>query len=153
MLFSITRCKYIANLRYSQIYHEKISNKSDIFSTIKCFVSDNFVIMKIIENIKEIRINKGIPQKALADALSVDNAVISNIENGKRELKVAELENIANCLGVEVIDLFTYPEKYVPSGKRHEDVEAILQIRLKDEKKIEILRSVFGDKNYEILNK
>ena len=68
--------------------------------------------MKIIENIKEIRINKGIPQKALADALSVDNAVISNIENGKRELKVAELENIANCLGVEVIDLFTYPEKY-----------------------------------------
>lgn len=109
--------------------------------------------MKIIENIKEIRINKGIPQKALADALSVDNAVISNIENGKRELKVAELENIANCLGVEVIDLFTYPEKYVPSGKQHEDVEAVLQIRLKDEKKIEILRSVFGDKNYEILNK
>lgn len=109
--------------------------------------------MKIIDNIKEIRINKGIPQKALADALSVDNAVISNIENGKRELKVAELENIANCLGVDVIDLFTYPEKYVPSGKRHEDVEAILQIRLKDEKKIEILRSVFGDKNYEILNK
>ena len=106
-----------------------------------------------IENIKEIRINKGIPQKALADALSVDNAVISNIENGKRELKVAELENIANCLGVEVIDLFTYPEKYVPSGKQHEDVEAVLQIRLKDEKKIEILRSIFGDKNYEILNK
>ena len=63
--------------------------------------------MKIIENIKEIRINKGIPQKALADALSVDNAVISNIENGKRELKVAELEYIANCLGVDVIDLFT----------------------------------------------
>ena len=109
--------------------------------------------MKIIENIKEIRINKGIPQKALADALSVDNAVISNIENGKRELKVAELENIANCLGVEVIDLFTCPEKYVPSGKQHEDVEAVLQIRLKDEKKIEILRSIFGDKNYEILNK
>lgn len=140
-------------MRYSQIYYEKLSNKNDIFSTNKCFVSDNFVIMKIIENIKEIRINKGIPQKALADALSVDNAVISNIENGKRELKVAELENIANCLGVEVIDLFTYPEKYIPSGKQHEDVEAILQIRLKDEKKIEILRSVFGDKNYEILNK
>ena len=140
-------------MRISQINHEILSNKSDIFSIIKCLISDNFVYMKIIENIKEIRINKGIPQKALADALSVDNAVISNIENGKRELKVAELENIANCLGVEVIDLFTYPEKYVPSGKQHEDVEAVLQIRLKDEKKIEILRSVFGDKNYEILSK
>lgn len=140
-------------MRISQINYEILSNKNDIFSIIKCLISDNFVYMKIIENIKEIRINKGIPQKALADALSVDNAVISNIENGKRELKVAELENIANCLGVEVIDLFTYPEKYVPSGKQHEDVEAVLQIRLKDEKKIEILRSVFGDKNYEILSK
>lgn len=109
--------------------------------------------MKIIENMKRIRIDKGIPQKALADALSVDNAVISNIENGKRELKVSELEKISNCLKVDVIDLFTYPEKYVPSGKEHEDLEAVLQIKLKNEKKTEILRSIFGDKNFEILNK
>ena len=67
------------------------------------------MIMKAIENIKKIRLDKGIPQKKIADALNLDNAVVSNIENGKRELKVSELEIIANCLEVSIIDLFTYP--------------------------------------------
>lgn len=113
----------------------------------------NFVIMKVIENIKRIRLEKGIPQKLLADALSVDDSVISNIEKDKRELKVSELEIIAKCLGVEVIDLFTYPQKYVPEGKEPDDVEAVLQIRLKKNKKEQILKLVFGDNNLEILNR
>lgn len=113
----------------------------------------NFVIMKVIENIRKIRVEKGIPQKLLADALSVDDSVISNIENDKRELKVSELEIIASCLGVEVIDLFTYPQKYVPEGKEPDDVEAVLQIRLKKDRKEQVLKLVFGDNNLEILNK
>lgn len=114
----------------------------------------NFVKMKVIENIKKIRLEKkGIPQKLLADALSVDDSVISNIEKGKRELKVSELEIIASCLGVEVIDLFTYPQKYVPDGKEPEDIEAVLQIRLKKDRKEQVLRLVFGDNNLEILNR
>lgn len=113
----------------------------------------NFVIMKVIENIKRIRLEKGIPQKLLADALSVDDSVISNIEKGKRELKVSELEIIAKCLGVEVIDLFTYPQKYVPEGKEPDDIEAILQIRLKKDRKEQVLKLVFGDNNLEILNR
>lgn len=113
----------------------------------------NFVKMKVIENIKKIRLEKGIPQKLLADALSVDDSVISNIEKGKRELKVSELEIIASCLSVEVIDLFTYPQKYVPDGKEPEDIEAVLQIRLKKDRKEQVLRLVFGDNNLEILNR
>ena len=60
--------------------------------------------MNVIQNIKALRLEKGIPQKILSDALNVDVAVISNIENGKRELKVIELEIIANCLNVRVIE-------------------------------------------------
>ncbi len=41
--------------------------------------------MNAIDNIKKIRLEHGIPQKKIADALNLDNAVISNIENGKRE--------------------------------------------------------------------
>ena len=112
-----------------------------------------FINEQFHKRLAELRTQADVSARDMSLSLGQSESYISNIENGKRELKVAELENIANCLGVDVIDLFTYPEKYVPSGKRHEDVEAILQIRLKDEKKIEILRSVFGDKNYEILNK
>ncbi|MGR4859582.1 helix-turn-helix domain-containing protein [Bacteroides pyogenes] len=112
--------------------------------------------MNIVDNIKEIRLNKGIGQKLLADALNVDTAVISNIETGKRELKVSELEIISSCLGVEVIDLFTYPHKYVNRDTLLADgepVEAILQIKLGRDKKEQVLKVVFGDNNLEILNK
>lgn len=109
--------------------------------------------MNVIENIKKIRIEKGVTQEVLADALSVDNSVLSNIERGKRELKVSELEIIANCLGVRVIDLFTWPVRYVELGCENDNVEAVLQIKLKKDRKEQVLKLVFGDNNLEILNK
>lgn len=67
----------------------------------------------VVSNIKSIRIDKGITQEVLADALGVDTAVISNLEKGKRDLKVKELDVISKCLKVDVLYLFTYPKKYV----------------------------------------
>lgn len=69
--------------------------------------------MDVVANIKALRIEKGITQEVLADALEVDTAVISNIEKGKRDLKVKELEKIAKCLKEDVLYLFTYPKRYV----------------------------------------
>ena len=69
--------------------------------------------MNVVQNIKEIRTAKGINQDVIAEALSVDIAVISKIENGKRELKVNELSKISNCLGVDILYLFTYPKVFV----------------------------------------
>lgn len=66
--------------------------------------------MDIYKNIREIRLQKGINQQALADALNLDVAVISNIEKGKRDLRVKELEIISNVLGLTVVDLLTYPQ-------------------------------------------
>ena len=110
--------------------------------------------MNIAENIREIRLQKSINQQLIADALNVDVAVISNIEKGKRDLKVKELEIISNVLGISVIDLITYPKKYVEKNSSEEEpVEAILQIKLKRDKKEQVLKLVFGDNNIEILNK
>lgn len=71
----------------------------------------------IVENIKQIRLEKRITQEVLADALGVDTAVISNIEKGKRELKVSELEIISNCLRVDMLYLITYPDVYVKKSE------------------------------------
>lgn len=110
--------------------------------------------MDIIKNIREIRTQKGLNQSVIADALNVDTAVVSNIENGKRELKVSELEKIANALKVSVIDLLTYPKIYVEATSSvAEPIEAILQIRLRKDKKEQVLKLVFGENNLEILNK
>ncbi len=112
--------------------------------------------MNIIKNIKSIRIQKGITQDVIADALGVDNSVISNIENGRRELKVKELEIIARCLKEDVIYLFTYPQRYVCVDELKDsstDIKAIVQIELKKEKKDQVLKLIFGENNLEILNK
>ena len=110
--------------------------------------------MEIFEALKEIRLKKAINQQVIADALNVDVAVVSNIEKGKRDLRVRELEIIAKALGVPVIDLFTYPQKYVKANnKEEEQIEAVLQIKLRKDKKDQVLKLVFGENNIEILNK
>jgi len=69
--------------------------------------------MDAIKNIKIIRDQKGFSQEVIANAMGVDNAVVSNIETGKRKLKFDEVEVIANALEINMIDLITYPEVYV----------------------------------------
>lgn len=110
--------------------------------------------MQIHKNIREIRQQKAISQKLIADALNADISVVSNIENGKRELRVCELEAIANVLGMSVVDLITYPKKYIEASAIDESpIEAVLQIRLRKDKKDQVLKLIFGDNNIEILNK
>ena len=114
----------------------------------------NFTYMEIYEAIREIRLQKSINQQLIADALNLDVAVVSNIEKGKRDLRVKELEKISNVLGMSVIDLFTYPDKYVKLSQNDDDqVEAVLQIKLRKDKKDQVLKLVFGENNIEILNK
>ena len=110
--------------------------------------------MNLAKNIRLIREEKGLNQRVISDALGLDTAVASNIESGKRELKVKELEIIAKALDVDVLYLLTYPEEYVKkSEKTKEPLEAILQIRLQADKKDQVLKLVFGENNLEILNK
>lgn len=69
--------------------------------------------MDVVANIKKIRIEKGLKQEVLAEALNIDVSNYSRMESGKHDLKVSQLVHIANALHVSIIDLFTYPEKYV----------------------------------------
>jgi len=103
--------------------------------------------MKILENIREIRMQKGIKQEVIASAFNLDTSVVSNIETGKRKLRVEELEILANALGVSVIDLFTWPVKYVPANEIGKLPKTILQVELTKDKQEQVLRLVFGE-NY-----
>ena len=106
-------CKVKQNFPKSQINLSKIANKTSLIAKENDNQLLNFTIMNVVQNIKEIRTAKGINQDVIAEALSVDIAVISKIENGKRELKVNELSKIAKCLGVDILYLFTYPKVFV----------------------------------------
>lgn len=56
-------------------------------------------------NIKRIREDKGITQKALAEAAHVSGPFIYDLENGNRNAKPETLERIAVALGCTVNDL------------------------------------------------
>lgn len=61
--------------------------------------------------IREVLKEKGIPQKALQEALGVTQATVSYIVNGKTNPSLETLQKIAEFLGVPVWRLLTSPEE------------------------------------------
>ncbi|MBR3653228.1 MAG: helix-turn-helix transcriptional regulator [Bacteroidales bacterium] len=114
----------------------------------------NFQI-EIAANILKILSDKGISQAELSRRTEIDAATISKIFSGQTRLNVNALSEISTAIDVPVIDIITYPDKYVrvSAGGRPEPVEAILQIKLQKEKKDQVLKLIFGEHNIEILNK
>lgn len=56
------------------------------------------------KKIKELRIQKGVSQSKLGEALGKSHAAVSDIENGKTELNASDLPVIANFFGVPLSD-------------------------------------------------
>lgn len=108
---------------------------------------------QISSNILKILREKGLSQAELSRRIEMDPASLSKVINGEAQLKVNALSKIATALGMSVVDLLTFPDHYVPiSSGEQEPLEAILQIRLRKEKKNQILQLIFGEHNLEILN-
>lgn len=108
----------------------------------------------LIQNIVKIRSSKGLTKRRMAEALNLNEASYGRIENGKVALSYSQLAKIASVLGMSVIDVISWPDRYVKAEKKEDEpVEAILQIRLRKEKKEQVLKLVFGENDIEILNR
>ena len=60
---------------------------------------------KLGENMKKIRLAKGMTQGDICRKLEVDRAYISNIENGRMNPTLSTLEKIAGALEVSIKEL------------------------------------------------
>jgi len=115
-----------------------------------------FVIMKsIIENIRTLRESKGYSQEYMAELMGITQSAYARFERGatKTDLKMVSL--IAQTLEINLIDIITYPEKYVNIKEISKEAitsepEIILQIKVKGNKRDEILKTTFGDGELEI---
>lgn len=58
-----------------------------------------------MENIRRIREERGMSQRALADRAGVVKSTIYEAEAGRHIPRIQTLEKIANALGVEIADL------------------------------------------------
>lgn len=60
---------------------------------------------KLGQNIKRIRLAKGMTQGDLCRKLDLDRAYMSNIESGKKNPTLATITNLAKALGVSLDEL------------------------------------------------
>jgi len=60
---------------------------------------------KLGNNLKRIRMKKGISQGDIARALKVHKGYVSNIENGKTNPTLATIARVAKAIGVSVGEL------------------------------------------------
>lgn len=78
---------------------------------------------KIILNIEAIRKEKGIKQSVLAESLGITQGAYSQYIWRNQDLKYNKIVEIANILNVPVVDIITYPEKYVPISEVKKECE------------------------------
>jgi transcriptional regulator with XRE-family HTH domain len=60
---------------------------------------------KLGQNLKRIRLDKGITQTSIAKALGADRSFVSNIENGKTNPTLSTISSLAKALGVSTNEL------------------------------------------------
>lgn len=112
-----------------------------------------YPIHPVVDKIRKILLDKGLTQVAAAEYAGTSASQFSKILNGEVQLSLWQLSNFARAMNMDVIDVFTYPQKYSQTGTISEEVEAVLQIKLKKERKEQVLKLVFGDSNLEIFDK
>lgn len=104
---------------------------------------ENKDIEKIISNLRKIIADKGITQAALARYADVNESQFSKMLNGNGEFRVRHLSNIARSLNMSIIDIITYPEKFVCASQTDDPIKASITIQLSQEKRDRVLQMIF----------
>lgn len=82
--------------------------------------------MNVSNNIKAIRTEKGITQAEVARIIGVERTNYHRLENRGEKLTIEQLKQIAEALGVTIIDILSWDE----SAKQNADTESNLTERV-----------------------
>lgn len=74
-------------------------------------------MIKILENVENIRKEKGIKQSDLAEKLGIMQSAYSRMITATDDIKLSTLQRIADILEVSLIDIIIYPDKYEKKGE------------------------------------
>jgi len=64
------------------------------------------IVITFAENVKKQRLSKNMSQEKLAELCDLHRTYISDVERGTRNISIANVEKIADALGVEANILF-----------------------------------------------
>lgn len=110
----------------------------------------------VVRNIMKIRTLNRWTKREIARRLEINEASYGRIESGKVALTYSYLARIASAFNMSVVDILTYPDVYVKKedaqAEDHDKVKAVLQVELLKEKKDKVLKLIFGEEGFEVLN-
>lgn len=81
-------------------------------------------------NLAAILKEKGISRKQVAIEMGVTSPAVSNWFNRTGDIKFSTLSQICEKMGVDIIDVLTYPRKYIPEDSLKPECE---ECKRKDE--------------------
>ena len=118
----------------------------------------NFKFMFMKAKLKAIRESKGFSTYDVAKMMHITQSSYARIERGDTKIDLDRLSIFADVMEMSIVDVLMYPERYInirDIGKEINNVgpEVIVQIRVKEKKREEILRMLFGDSDVEILKR
>ena len=104
---------------------------------------------------KEIREKAGFSQFEMADKMHISQSTYARFERQTTKIDLQRTEDFAKAVNMDLIDVLTFPERYInvrDIGKEinHAEPEVVVQIKVFESKREEILRTVFG-KDIEVL--
>jgi len=70
-------------------------------------VGDGELQRTVGENLRRLRLERGISQEAFADQLGFHRTYIGGVERGERNLTLRTVERLADLLDVEPLELLT----------------------------------------------
>jgi transcriptional regulator with XRE-family HTH domain len=107
------------------------------------------------QTLKKIREARHLSQSQMAEKLDKTQSAYARIEIGDTKIDVETLQKFAEKTEMSMVDIITYPEKWVPATKMvtYPEPKVTLQIELSREKKDQVLKLAFGENILEILNK
>lgn len=105
--------------------------------------------------IRELRESLKLSTYQVADMMKIPQATYSRFERGASKIDLERLELFAEVLGMSVVDVLVWPERFVnvrdlPKELKVYEPDVMIQIKVKAEKRDAVLAAVLGD-NVELL--
>lgn len=90
--------------------------------------------MKIGDNLKKLRENKGLTQQEMADLMHTHRTGYSKMENNQQDIPIDKLVFVAKHFGIAVDDIIFFNEKNnIPNEVSIEDTAVLEQLKLINE--------------------
>ena len=111
---------------------------------------------KILKNIKILRESKGYSQDYMAELIEITQSAYARFERGATKTDLKTVSLVSKALEMSIIDVITYPEKYVNIKDVSKEIETpepevILQIKITGVQKNQILKTALESGKFDIL--